>query len=175
MTTDPFPWPEKSKPAAELLANGRLTLNQIAERLDVDPKTLWNWRQHPEFAAKVEEHLAEFRAKVRREGIAVLENRVASLNDRWGRLLQIVEARAADPDMKDVVAGETGLLKKTVRFKGVGDDNIEKTVEVELDVPLLRELREHEKQAAQELGQWVVKSQVESTVKAYVTLSPEDL
>ena len=40
---------------------------------------------------------------------------------------------------------------------------------------LLKELREHEKQAAQELGQWVEKKKVEQFTKAYITVGPDEL
>lgn len=41
---------KKQKMAIELLTSGRgMTLKQIAEEVEVNPKTLWSWRNEPEF------------------------------------------------------------------------------------------------------------------------------
>ena len=41
----------KQQMALELLTSGEgLTYKQIGERIDVNPKTLWRWRNEPEFA-----------------------------------------------------------------------------------------------------------------------------
>lgn len=76
--------------------------------------------------------------------------------------------------MKDVPGGNTGLLVRTTKGIGSGD-TFQIVDEYAVDTGLLRELREHEKQAAQELGQWIDKSEVEQTTKAYVTVGPDDL
>lgn len=42
---------KKQQMALELLTSGEgLTYKQIGERIDVNPKTLWRWRNEPEFA-----------------------------------------------------------------------------------------------------------------------------
>lgn len=172
---DAFPWTAQSEEAAELIADGRLTLEEIGEKVGRDRRTIWNWRQHPEFNERVEGHLAAFRDEVRRRGIADQHRRVKAQNDRWNRLQRIVEARADDPDMADVPGGNTGLIVKTVKIRSLGEGDVEKTIEAEVDVGLLKEMREHEKLTAQELGQWVERASVEQTTKAYVTVSPDDL
>lgn len=135
---DAFRWTGSSERAAELIADGQLTLNEIAEEIDVDRKTLWNWRQQAEFTARIEEHLEAFRVEVRRLGLAVRERRIKALNTRWRKL----------QEQADSLPGDMGILK---------------------------ELREIEKQAAQELGQWTEKHEVEQTTKAYIAVSPEEL
>ena len=41
----------KQKLALELLTNGQgLSYKVIAEQVEIDPKTLWRWRNEPEFA-----------------------------------------------------------------------------------------------------------------------------
>lgn len=167
-----FTWNPNSEKAAQLIADGQLSLGQIAEEVGVDRRTLWNWRQIPAFAARVEEHLDEFRDEVLRRGIAVRERRVKALNHRWNQMQALINARAEA--MADVPGGSTGLLAHDV--KGIGKGADFERVDVYLfDAALLRELREHEKQAAQELGQWTEKHEVEQTTKAYISVSPEDL
>lgn len=171
---DAFIWTGQSEDAAQLLADGRLTQQEIAGRIGVDRKTLWNWRQHPEFAARVEEHLAAFRDEVRRRGLAMRERRVGALNDRWNRMQRVLEARADDKELQEVPGGTTGLVVKDV--KGVGKGENFQLIDIyRVDTALLKELREHEKQAAQELGQWVEKQHIEQTAKAYITVGPDDL
>lgn len=41
---------EKQRRAADLLINSNMTYSEIAAEIDVNPKTLWRWRNEPEFA-----------------------------------------------------------------------------------------------------------------------------
>jgi hypothetical protein len=89
--------------------------------------------------------------KLLRFAIAKRENRLEALDDRRQRMNEVIRARAED--MEDVPGGATGLL--TRKYKSIGGgDHAEKVEENEVDVPLLREMRATEEQAAKELGQW---------------------
>jgi hypothetical protein len=79
--------------------------------------------------------------------------RVRALQDRWDRMRQVIEERAASPDFDKVPGGTTGLLCRDLRCKD--------TPVYKLDTGLLAELRAHEQQAAQELSQWQAKAVVE--------------
>ena len=47
---------KKQKLAIELLTSGKgMSYKQIAEEVDVNPKTLWSWRNEPEFVMFQEE------------------------------------------------------------------------------------------------------------------------
>ncbi len=155
----PFRWSNRSDLAAGLVAGDELTNAEIAERVGVSRATLDRWKAHPDFKARVDEHLEAYRQAVLRHGVAVLERRVAALDERWRHLLRIIDERAASPLMQGVPGGTTGLLVHTV--KGLGSGGSFRVIdEFTLDCGLLRELREHEKQAAQELGQWTERRQV---------------
>jgi hypothetical protein len=174
MVTPVFKWSEPKRTAARLLAEGNLTDTEIATLAGVCRKTLWTWKQVPEFEATIESHLEEFRQEVRRRGLACRERRIRALNERWNELQRIVQERAAAPAMADVPGGATGLLLHHV--KSVGSGEKARLVDFyEVDTGLLKELRELEKQAAQELGQWVEKQEVRQRMKTYITVGPDDL
>jgi hypothetical protein len=83
--------------------------------------------------------------------IAQREKRVALLDEYLQRLQTVATERGAD--MPNVPGGKTGLLCRRIKQVGQGKD-AQIVEEYELDGTLLREMREHAKQAAQELGQW---------------------
>jgi hypothetical protein len=146
----------KQERAAALVASERLTDEQVATEIGVDRRTIIRWRQTPAFAARVQAHVTELCEAVRKRGIAIRERRIAALQDRHERLLRVIAERAEAPEMQDVPGGTTGLLTHDV--KSVGAGALAERVDLyELDAALLRELREHERQAAEELGQWTQK------------------
>lgn len=147
------------------MAQDELSDEEICARVGIRSRqTLNNWKRHPEFQERVREHVAAFREAIREKGIAVLENRVAALNDRWGRLRQVMLERAADPEMALAPGGTTGLLVR--QFKGLGSgDNFQIVEEYSVDTALLKELRDHERQAAQELGQWTERRELGLNVR----------
>jgi hypothetical protein len=155
----PFRWNRKRTHAAYLLSEGALTDVQIVEKIGIDIATLWRWRQRPEFIALVNQITEDRLAKIHGKGLVELANRVDALNERWRLLQQIREERAQAME-KDAPGSSTGLLTRTVRQIGHGNNAYE-VEEYQLDTGLLKELREHEKQAAQELGQWTEKTRVE--------------
>jgi hypothetical protein len=64
---------------------------------------------------------------------------------------QVIAERAADPEMQAVPGGKTGLLVRSTKGLGSGD-NFTTVEEYEVDTALLKELREHELQAASEFA-----------------------
>lgn len=158
----PFKWNPQREEAALLLAKDELTDLQIAERLEIGQRTLVTWKLRPEFRQRIDDIQTEIRDRIRRHGIAVVENRVAALGDRLRRMQQVIVERGASPEMENVPGGRTGLLVRD--FKGTGED---KESVYYVDTALLREMREHEKQAAQELGQWTEKSETNGGLTLY--------
>jgi hypothetical protein len=156
----PFKWNNRKEEAALLLSQDELTIAAIAEKVGVSKQGISLWRAHPEFLARIDAHIAEFRARVRRRGIAIIENRVAHLQRRHDLMNKIIEERGIA--LKDIPGGSTGLLVHNVKSIGSGE-TAERVDLYELDAALLSELRQHEKQAAQELNQWAEKSVREIT------------
>jgi hypothetical protein len=165
MKGDDFPFGVTGEQAANLLAQGELTHQEVADRVGIARSTLALWRKHPGFAARVEELRAEIGAEVRRIGVADYLMRVRALNDRWGRLRRIIDDRAADPTMAGVPGGTTGLLVRTTKAVGSGE-SMRIVEEFAVDTGLLKQLLDHEKQAARELGQWTEKTSARLEVAA---------
>ncbi|MEN6537690.1 MAG: hypothetical protein ABFD89_28820 [Bryobacteraceae bacterium] len=79
--------------------------------------------------------------------IAVREKRIEELEDRRRRMRLIIEERGVEM-AGECAGGASGLLARDYKGKDAT------TPVYKVDTGLLSELREHEKQAAQELGQW---------------------
>lgn len=158
-----FPRTTNREQAAVLVAEGRLTNEAIAARCGVTRRSIDRWKQHPVFQSWVEEHRTAQREAIRAEGIANKQNRINALNCRWAGMQQVITERAEDPEMADIPGGKTGLLVKQLKSIGFGENN---TVveEYAVDTGLLKELRAHEQQAAQELGQWTESKDVSGDI-----------
>lgn len=164
-----FRWTARRERAATLMAEGELTVDEIAEQCEVNRCTLYEWKANAEFRARVGELVDEIRAAIRSSGHAVIENRVASQKDRFRRMQQVIAERAKAPEMADVPGGKTGLLCRDI--KSIGDGA---TVDVfSVDTGLLKEMRELEKHTAQELGQWTEKFETKQTAPIRIVLDVE--
>lgn len=163
--------------AAALVAADRLTNEQIGAAVGVARKTIERWKAEPAFAARVQEITEAARAEAMRQGIAVKAERIRDYQELRARAWRLIEARAAagqqavdaaatDDDAARVLRSmfgrgalppgiETGLMVKTIKVVG-------KVTEEEwaVDTGLLSEIRNLDKQAAQELGEWTEKREV---------------
>jgi len=161
--------------AIELLARNEATREEIAETVGVNSKTIYRWLGDPAFLAQVDEARTAIRVAIRDEGIANKQNRIDALNERHRLMTEVIGARAsahqwrsrgaqeADPEGFDFAAytaagAETGLMIHTVTYAKDG-----RREEWAVDTGLLKELREHEKQVAQEMGEWTEKREVKDT------------
>lgn len=151
-----FQWTSGKEEAALLVAFDELSDEAISAKVGISRRTLNDWKNAEPFQKRVESHLAAYRAKVRKRGIAIVENRIAHLQRRHDLMNQVIADRSQSPEMADVPGGKTGLMVHNVKSVGAGE-NAERVDLYEVDAALLKELREHERQAAQELGQWTEK------------------
>lgn len=157
-------WNEQREQAALLTAEDELTDAEIEALLNVAHSTLWRWRKVPEFRARVDELARELTAGPRKQAIARRARRVAELQRRHEKLLAVIEARGVHPDYQQLPGGETGVLVARHKIIGRGADSRE-VVEYEVDTGLLKELREIEKQAAIEVGDWSEKRELSGKVQ----------
>jgi len=145
-----FKWTANKARAAQLIADGRLTDEQIGKEVGKSRSQIARWKTTSEFAARVQQIVSAAEAYVFNRGVAKKVRRVEDLDDRWRRLHDIIEARAKE--YAGAPGGVTGLLVRRIRSVGSGQ-NAREIEEYELDTGLLKELREIEKQVAKELGQ----------------------
>ena len=151
--------------AAQLVAEDTLTDDAISKECGIGRATLTRWKHLPLFIERRESIEAELAAAILEVGIASRKARVAALEDRWHRMRGIIDERAAsDPPGKaeDVPGWSSGLLTHSTKGVGKGDSfHLEDVYAV--DSALLAEMRAHERQAAQELGQWLDKAELASS------------
>jgi hypothetical protein len=151
----PFPKKEDEREkSAELIAAGELNDCEIALEVGVDRRSIYVWRDDPEFNARVDFHRAKIVKAIDRRAISRIESRVSRLNRDWLKLQRIINERSLDPKMETIPGGKTGLILR--KYKAVGAKIFR---EFEVDVATLAELRATEKQAAQELNQWGEKTE----------------
>ena len=164
------------------MADDSLSDEAIAAEVGVSRKTLALWKLHPDFAAKVGDHVGRLQAEMLKYRIAKKRERLRVLNDLHEKQLAVIAARAADAWHADVPGGETGLVVKqlkTVKHAYEPDPDDEdgrhrsytaEQWEAAVDTALIREIRATEEQAAKELGQWVEKREDHHTGVTFADL-----
>jgi hypothetical protein len=142
-----FAWDQRRVRAAEMVAEGKWSDPKIAAEVGVTDRTVFNWRCHPEFKARVRQIIEAFADASLDMAIAQKARRVASLNEQWLAMHEVIRQRAADPGLQSVPGGNTGLLKLLPSGGAIFDDR------------LLKSMLEHGRQAAEELGQRIEKGE----------------
>lgn len=142
-----------------LLAEDLLTDERIAAHPDVQvtDRTLRNWKRHPEFQARISQLIDELQERARQKGLGRLDRRKAAAEDRHRRMTALFEARAEAGGRG--IGADTGMIVKSFKVVGGGEEAY--TVEEwSFDHQLMRELRELEKQVAQDTGDWSEKREL---------------
>jgi hypothetical protein len=149
----PFPWTARKLDAARLVAEDSLSDQRIAAQVGIERRQLTRWKSVPQFMAKVEAIVAALGERSLRFAVARRHRRVKAQNDRWRKMKRVMRERAAALEMANVPGGKTGLLVRKVKSIG-GGESAREVEEYEVDTGLLKEIRDLEKQVAQEVGQW---------------------
>lgn len=151
LLTGPWIWTNNREKAALLISQGNKTSDEIAKLCNVTYQGLYKWQRDPDFKARVAEHNERFHNAVMNQGIAMKTHRIHALNHRHGLMNKVIEERGED--MSEIPGGKTGLLVRQLKGIGKGKD-FREVEEYAVDTGLLKELREHERQAAIETGTW---------------------
>ena len=108
--------------AAILVAEDYQTDEQNAHSIGITRKTLACWKKKLGFAARVTEISAELCERALKEGISTRERRLAVQNEAHNKLLTVIAERAKDAELQAIPGGKTGLVVKTVKGIGKGED-----------------------------------------------------
>lgn len=147
---------EKQLRAVAFVVADDLSDEKIAVEVGVHRQTIQRWKKLELFKAACAKTIEESEKTILSVPIAQRRRRVDALQDRWKRMKKVIDARASDESIAAIPGGDTGLL--TRQYRGIGHgESFEMVEEFSVDTGLLREMRELEKQAAQEVGQWVDK------------------
>lgn len=157
-----FEWNERRTLAAQLIAAGEKADDEIAAVCGTSRATLAKWKLAPAFKFRVRQIVEATAKALLKDGIRLRETRLTNLQARVDKMLALIEARGVE--MKgEIAGGETGLLVRD--YKGKDCD----VPVFKFDAALVKELREHEKQAAIELGQWTEKREHKVDVMTPIT------
>lgn len=157
-------WTQTTTLAAQLMAEDKISQQEMAKQLGVSTAALYGWRQVPEFQERVEELLEAYKARVRRRSIALLERRIDTYMDDFDAIQTIQRERGLGRNGKplsDKVGEEggrsTGLI--CVDYKGKDADR----PVYKFDKAIIDSKNDLRKLLAQELGQFQEKSKQEHT------------
>ena len=113
-----FEWSAQKLRAAELLAQGELTIQEVVNQVGAAYTTVYNWRQAPEFAAKVAELEAGVMADLRVAGIAKKLNRLRLLDKASAKLWKALEHCEPEPKMMVMFAELRDTAKQAAQELG---------------------------------------------------------
>lgn len=154
---------KKHHEAALMLAEDELSDEEIALHCGVSRQTIANWKKDSGFAGLVGDQVGRLNAAMLRLPIAKKRERLKTLNTLHQKAMRVIEERSADMEDEATATG-TGLLVRQIKIVRNGDD-VTVQREYAVDVPLMREIRALEEQAAKELGQWVDKREVSGEIR----------
>jgi len=157
------------------------TPTTVARLVGVSPQQIKQWRRCPDFNRRVDAIIRKSADEIFDSGMSIKAARILALQRRHAELTSVIEARqewalehAENDIVHDFESGESfhipGVSSGTIAitYKTIGSAENQRTIiEGHIDAPLLRELREIEKQLAQELGQWSNSDSVNVNLKLY--------
>lgn len=109
----------RHRTAIELLISGELNTEEIAKRVKVTRKTLYNWQQDEDFIAEYDERIAEIERRQRRRICNMAEKAL----DRQEMILEKSKNDMAAASVASDVLDRAGYTKENV-VKVSGDERI---------------------------------------------------
>lgn len=175
-------WTSKHERAVPLVAEDKLSDEEIAAELEITRQWLDKWKRDPQFQERVAAYREEVRAALVAKGIRDKENRLRDLQMLRDAHVGTIEARKRDERLRGVPGAEHGLIvaepvivrvfeHAPVRLGDPTDPDDEIVViddrdylapakrsvmdyKYTSDTATAKELRETLKQAAIEMGEW---------------------
>lgn len=143
-------WTASRYRAAAQIADGTLTLSQIAKQAGITRRQLTTWRNQPEFIALVNAISGDAFEAIRDEVVSSKAGRLRILVDLHNKLLAVIEARmAAHADERPWAAGESTGLVVTKESWGNTDSR-----EAQVDIGLVKQIQSLHEQIVKEQRDW---------------------
>lgn len=142
---------DKVYKAVQLVAEGRLTIPEIAREVGASVETVRGWKDAEDFKLEVKKILDREKEIRDNQTIRSKQLRLSRQHERWDAMQFIVRQRKEDFAGKDIPGGESGFIVRRYTKTGIN---------YEVDYPLLKAFLEIEKHAAQEMGDWVEKKEI---------------
>jgi transposase-like protein len=99
--------------AAQLVATGRFTVAEIAQKCSVSERTVFNWQKNERFVARVKALVDAYAESASKIGLAVRANRILELQKHYNRLDEMVENRRARTEFSFVPDYDSGFIVVT--------------------------------------------------------------
>lgn len=150
----------RKRQTAFLLAQGRLTVDEIAQEVGVSPRTIDTYKADPAVRGEVAKLLQESGEELKKFLLGHKNRRLLDLQRMYDVLWDTLRERARDPRVQGVAGGRHGVTVaepwRVVSGKPDGDTPGKPKLirRYRIDLALFQEMREIQKQAAIELGQW---------------------
>lgn len=142
---------KQQEEAALLVAQG-VTQAEVARKVGVSYTTIKDWlHENEKFATRVAVERELIATYALDHSIACKEIRISALSNLHDRINRVIEERAESKEMSKVPGGKSGLLVKTIKGIGSGD-NFTEVEEYTFDAALSREKRAVLDDVAAEMG-----------------------
>lgn len=157
-----FEWSDMSRRALELLANGGMVYQAVADELGISRVQLWELRRTEPFAAALDELRAMLEEETKAYAVANRHALLEGLTERRERLLRIVTEREEHHEANRTAqpGATSGYLVKTVKNIGSGPSAYP-VDEWAVDKALVSALNDTEKFGAQLAGVLVEKRETD--------------
>jgi len=89
--TTPFTWTIQREDAARLIAEGALTLSEIARRLGISRQTLYDWRENEQFKERIQYNLQQMNAVIEQANLKSTIDRYKWRQELFEKLREIID------------------------------------------------------------------------------------
>ena len=104
---------QQKERVAQLVASGRWSNEEIAEKAGVGLRTVYRWRNRKSFIARVDAIVIEYQKRVTREGLADRSRRIGELQRHYNTLDNMIEARKARSEFAAIPDYQSGIVAIT--------------------------------------------------------------
>lgn len=111
-----FKWNKQRELAARFISEDEISDAEIAEKIGTSHRQLARWKLLPAFQARVDEHVAAWKARIIERGLAIRERRLQSLMGMADRIELIAKERGVELD-GEAAGGSSGLICKDYKGK----------------------------------------------------------